>query len=321
MPHIQGLFRDSHLLKVLASNMRDGEKIGLHPDNFFGDLARAVRSGLEGRLVPGMADAQDYLIELEELCFGPLPDRAGSDHLLRGQRDAPDDCPDWYSAVVTVPHWLRYLSTAELNRLARLAGVPLPFPPMSGIDDVALFRILDRLRQGDFTPKPDFSLGFPLVWITPRPEFERRKAARTDMADVARDYLGLVHREANEHLIALHLPAAAVSLVRSARPTFADAGRHRRFMVTPDDTPPYTEPWGQTLDLECFELSGLCGSGGAERVCARIEARHVNGRKLEFEYLGKLQNSRGIAKATDKDFADSQVKRDRAGFVRIVQQI
>ena len=324
MPHIQGLFQHTALLKVLAANIRDGEALDLHPDNHFQLVARAVRAGLDTRKGPGNADAEDYLIEFEELCFGPLPGRPGTAYLLcsRSKVAPPKDRPDWYSVVVTVTHWKKYLSTAAVHQLARAAGVPLPFVPMGGIEDVALYRILTKLRRGEFTPKSDFSLGFPLVWITPRPEFEQRITSRTDRADAARDYLGLIHREENEHLIALHIPASAVELVDSARPIFSDAGRHRRFIVQSDNVPPlFTKAWGQTLDLEQFEANQSRGSGGAERVCRRIKIDYLGGVKLPFEYLGRVQTTRGRSTATDADFATCQVARGRQGFAQIVQQI
>jgi hypothetical protein len=323
MPHIRRLFQHSAMLKVLAANIRDGEKSGLHPEGHFQAIAQQIRLGLDARKGLGNADPEDYLIEFEHVCYGQLPERAGSAHLLCATPPMPVDAPDWYTCVITVSHWTKYLSTATIDQLSEAAGVALPFVPMGGSEDPALYRILTKLRRGEFVPRSDFSLGFPLVWITPRPEFEHKiRLGHDDRADAARDFLGLVHREANEHLIAIHIPSAIIELVRSARPIFSDAGRHRRFMVMPDvSPPPYRQAWGQTLDLECFETSGARTAGAAERVIARIDSRLLGGTKIQFEYLGRLQYTRGQLTATDMDFATCQEAVDRSGYAQIVQQI
>jgi hypothetical protein len=320
MPHIEHLFKHAAMLKVLAANIRDGEKLGLHPDNHFAAVASDVRAGLNSRKRPEDISEEDYLIEFEEVCYGNLPQRAGSIHLLRCETALPDETPEWYTCVITVSHWTKYLSTAAIDQLSQAAGITLPFVPMGGADDPALYKILATLRSGEFTPKHDFSLGFPLVWITPRPEFERRMLLHANRADAARDYLGLVHREENEHLIAIHIPSAAVKQKRSARPVFSDAGRHRRFMVMPGNKPPmYPQPWGQTLDLEFFESEGTLGVGAAERVCDRIDAASLSGTRMPFEYLGRLQTTRGRSAATDIDYARLQEESDLEGYTQIVQ--
>ena len=322
MPHIQRLFEQSALLKVLAANIRDGEKLGLHPENHFKAVMREVRRRLDARIGAGNADAEDYLIEFEEVCYGPLPKRGGSAHLLRAKGPVPDVAPSWYTCVITMSHWAKYLSTATIDQLSEAAGVPLPFIPMGGGEDLALYKILAKVRKGEFTPKRDFLLGFPLVWITPRPEFERKMDGHSNRAEAARDFLGLVHREAREHLVAIHIPSRAVELVTSARPIFSDAGRHRRFMVMPDDeSPPYPKAWGQTLDLELFETNLARAGGAAERVCGKIDTSVLRGAKIPFLYLGQLQSTRGQRAATDADFAKCQEASDRPGYAQIVQQV
>jgi hypothetical protein len=323
MPHIRRLFQHSAMLKVLAANIRDGEKLGLHLGGHFQAVARQVRLGLEARKGVGNADPEDYLIEFEYVCYGQLPQRLGSVYLLCAKAPMPDNAPDWYTSVITVSHWTKYLSTATIDQLSEAAGVSLPFVPMGGSEDPALYRILTRLRRGEFTPRSDFSLGFPLVWITPRPEFERRiMPGHNDCADIARDFLGLVHRQANEHLMAIHIPRSIIELVQSARPIFSDAGRHRRFMVMPDvNPPPYRQAWGQTLDLERFEASGARIAGAAERVCARIDSSLLGGTKIQFEYLGRVQDTRGQRTATDMEYAICQEAADRLGYSQIVQQM
>ena len=93
-------------------------------------------------------------------------------------------------------------------------------------------------------------------------------------------------------------------------------------MIESDNLPPlFQRAWGQTLDLEQFEAVGSRESGAAERVCARIEARHLNGATIPFEYLGRLQETRGTFAGTDADFANIQIASDRIGHAKIVEQI
>jgi hypothetical protein len=320
--HIRRLFRGDARLKILATNMRDGEKMSLHPDNLVHTVSREVRANLLRRFPDGDVTAKDYLVELDTVCFGELPDRHGSSHLLQASSEPVSDEPEWYTTVTKVEHWQRYIDRATLDLLSARARVPLPFAPMGGGLDPALVRILRTIKTGEFIPRLNSTMGYPLVWITPRESFEALVADRDNAAALARDHLGLVHQLANAHLIAMHIPASAVRLVRSNRPTFADAGQHRRFFVWPTEDPPlYAKSWGQTLDLSQLEDFSVLASGGAERVCARIEADHLAGRIIQFEYLGKLFTSRGVSAATDIAFAQHQFDRDELGFSRIVNRI
>lgn len=320
--HIRRLFRGSARMKILATNMRDGERISLHPANLVQKVSKEVRLNLQRRFPGGDLTYKDYLIELETVCFGELPERKGSPHLLQAQSDQFSDEPEWYTTVTKVEHWQRYIDRATLDLLSARAKVPLPFAPMGGSLDPALIRILKTVKTGEFIAKMGSTIGYPLVWITPRERFDELVKGSSNAAALARDHLGLVHQLANAHLIAMHIPASAVRLVTSNRPTFADAGQHRRFLVWPaEDPPPYAKAWGQTLDLSQLEDFSNLASGGAERVCARIEADHLVGKAIQFEYLGKLLTSRGVTAATDNAFAQYQYERDKTGFSRIVNRI
>jgi hypothetical protein len=92
--------------------------------------------------------------------------------------------------------------------------------------------------------------------------------------------------------------------------------------VTPDEQPPpYQEAWGQTLDLASFEQAQERASGAAERVCGRINAGMLGGSKIPFEYLGRIQTTRGQRAATDEDFARSQEAFDPLGYGHIIERM
>ncbi|RYY26089.1 MAG: hypothetical protein EOP62_11450 [Sphingomonadales bacterium] len=322
MPNIRRLFRSHPQLKIIATNIRDGGDLGMHPVSLLPDVASEVRRNLARRFPGNDATATDYLVELEVVCLGEVPARLGSAHLLQALCTPLEDGPEWYTTIVTVEHWQRYIDRGTLDALALEADVPLPFSPMGGSSDPALLEILKRVPRGSFTPRHDFVLGYPLVWITPRPEFEQQLELSDHPADFARDHLGLVHRGSGQHLVAMHIPATAIDLVASARPTFADAGGHRRFLVLPEDTPPpFPQAWGQTLDLARFETIGNLASGGAERVCARIHLDDLGGQTIPYHYLGRLRETRGVAAATDEDYAGCLVARDAVGFAQTVRQL
>jgi hypothetical protein len=322
MPNIRRLFRDDAQLKIIASNIREGDSLGLHPLTLLPVVAGEVRKNLTRRFPGNDATAKDYLVELEVVCFGEMPARLGSPHLLQALSTPLEDRPEWYTTIVTVEHWQRYVDRGTLDALALKADVPLPFSPLGGSSDPALLEILKRVPHGSFTPRHDFVLGYPLVWITPRPTFEQQLELSNHPADFARDHLGLIHRGLGQHLVAMHLPGNAIDLVASARPTFADAGAHRRFLVLSEETPPPFAPaWGQTLNLAHFEAMGNFASGGAERVCTRIHLDDLGGQRIPYQYLGRLRETRGVAAATDEYYAARKVARDAVGFAQTVRRL
>jgi hypothetical protein len=328
MAHIRRLFRKDAKLQIVAANIRDGESLSLHPNKLVQDVTRAVRAGLQHRFPQDDARPADYLVEFEAVCFGDLPNRAGSPYLLKADAKPealppPHPSPDgggWYTTVTKVEHWLRYVDRATLDALSKRANVPLPFIPMGSSMDPAIIEILKTVGSGEFQPRMGFSIGYPLVWITPRDAFDAVIQGRSDKASDSRDYLGLVHHQTNVHLIALHIPASAVKLVESNRPTFADAGQHRRFLVSCLPAS-FAHDWGQTLDLAQLEEGSTVASGGAERVAARIQAQHLAGLPLQFDYLGKVRSSRGMGDATDVAFAEQLLGRDKTGFAQVVNRI
>ena len=88
--------------------------------------------------------------------------------------------------------------------------------------------IPDSLRTGRFGSGKSIGRSGS-VWITGKPILDAKLNGYRQPADPARDVLGLVHRKPPDVLVALHFPWAVTDKVRFARPTFMDAGDHRRF--------------------------------------------------------------------------------------------
>ena len=96
-----------------------------------------------------------------------------------------------------------------------------------------------------------------IVWITGKPILDEELAGYAQPADRARDVLGLVHRKPPEVLVVLHFPWAVTDKVRSARPTFMDAGDHLRFRVQAGARHRRRmAAWGHTVDLAKVSANG-----------------------------------------------------------------
>ncbi len=330
--------KKSDLFRIFAANVRDGEKINLHTRAFSQQITKLVRDRAAAKVDLGVAGAMtnihDYFACLEDACFGDpvsppgeYPVRTGTPLLLQS---AAGPCPDedeWYSSVVTLDHWMMMLRDKKYYELFALAH-----RSKSGSRDSLIQAKLSTLTSGFFQIREDFRFGNPMVWFTPRRRLEARLRAYTKArkGDAARDFLGLVHRCENEYLVAVHVPAELLVKIKSARPTIADAGRHRRFMAASASSPASFGPaWGQTLDLEAFETGRAPKDGGAERVSECLTHAAAADTELGFTYLGKLTSSRGLALDTagracsdsDAEFAKSLIARDKAAFDKVMRRL
>jgi len=120
-------------------------------------------------------------------------------------------------------------------------------------------------------------------------------------ANDVRDHLGLVHWEKNKAYVMLELNAGELTSLRQGRPTFVDAGSHRRFMAVASDPANQTKvDWGFTLDLDGFANTRTAVDGLPERVCERIEASNVSSIKLHPLGLVTAAN-RGMTPADDDE--------------------
>lgn len=318
----------SEILQIVVANIRDGEKLGAHGTRFSRLIAARVRQRLAAKIADGLYSAtpsgDDIVTVLEDICFGlavpvpgGFPERPGSKFLCRYERDCvPSDV--WYSSVVT----LEYFEKLVPNAAWRAFFGPLADKTGNPAHDPLVMSQLTPDWRCTFSVDADFSFGNPIAWFTPRQELRRAIDGSPSLADAARDRLGLVHRKEPTHLVSLHFPSEILARKRSGRPTFADAGRHARFMLAPVNSPP-THPiqWGQTLALDLFALNAELSDGAKERVFMKVTAADLAGASLQATYLGALTETRGLRSksttpfaGTDKDFARLQVARDPAQF-------
>lgn len=118
-----------------------------------------------------------------------------------------------------------------------------------------------------------------------------------------RDRLGLVHHENGTPLVSLYLSGETIKGRKHARPTFADAGGHRRFKTVFDlACNKRRKCWGFTTDLYKLKTGMRSIDGAMERVVESIPTDV----SPEFNYwiIGFVSNTRGLERSdNDEAFA------------------
>ena len=167
----------------------------------------------------------------------------------------------------------------------------------------------DSLRTGHFGSGKSIGRSGS-VWITGKPILDAKLNGYGQPADRARDVLGLVHRQPPDVLVAFHFPWAVMDNVRSARPTFMDAGDHRRFRVQAGARRRRRmAAWGHTVDLANVSAKAKNMDGLPERVCGEIDSGALapTGGKFGFTPLGRVTTERGH---------DADIHGNNAAFAR-----
>jgi len=221
-----------------------------------------------------------------------------------------DTTPRPFQVDVTcvVPtHVLRGILSPEDRLRLRREGLALPSSEAEFMADSAINEWRSKpasVRTAQFNPKG--SLGRSVAWFTRRDVFAQTAAGTgaSDRTQEVRDKLGLIHHEAGTMLAALHFPRAALSGIASARPTFADAARHRRFKTWPDGANARRcHRWGTTVDLQALNADATSVDGWPERVTKEIGGAALGEGGFEFELLGSVPAPQGTRSATDATFA------------------
>lgn len=157
-----------------------------------------------------------------------------------------------------------------------------------------MMSIPDHLRVARFGPGKSIGRNGN-IWVTGKAGLDRKLVGHNELADQTRDVLGLVHRKPPDVLVAFHFPWEVTNKVPTARPTFMDAGDHRRFRVQPDaQHRRRMVAWGHTADLAKASKNARYIDGLPERVCGEIgtEALEPKG-KFGFAPLGRVTTERG----------------------------
>ena len=311
-----------HLGKLLACNAADGPEHGLcGPDTARVAFERAVQS--YDLAPPARRNAEVFEKMLTQACWGPdapkPPDRPINPPYAEISYEKCEGFSDNLSTVITASTLCRLLSLEDRQRFALEHGIDIPSSLEAGAD-TAWIEELGRLAHAErrFHIKVDEGHGRPLVWFTRQEEITGLLSSKPrpgfSLADVVRDYLGLIHHGPTvphgaipNHLFVLDIPASAALRAGHWRPSAIDGVDNRRFMVHGS---PARAAWGTTFDLESF--ASKRSGGGSERVLLRLQRELLLEDTLGFSYIGRVTQERGTMIGFDDDEAFLKfVLRDR----------
>lgn len=227
----------------------------------------------------------------------------GSENFLRANRQLAAPPPaSRFTTVVS----LETFSVHHVDKNSRVLRGPLtsPRPKLSAADLAKCREEIEYVTKKDSWVKPGATLGNPSIpdncWVSFDDHDEGEAAAvlraalRT--ADDARDELGLIHREIDDHLVALAFDAQAAASITDfemARPTFADLG-NSRFCVQPccdRGREMATNGWGCTFHLKHFAERLREPTGLPERVTSAMPLSQLG--RIRVRYLGAITLERG----------------------------
>lgn len=326
-PSIDGLI-ERFLLELMACNAEDSGACGMIGSQ---EMRAAFRTALGNyNLHCPDGDPARFMAFFEFACLGdrdrPLaPLRPEAPPLTAFVSTEIE--PKVLSTVVTLPQFLSLISEDDKQNFEQLYDIRLL---SSGSNMGADFlqrmepKLLDRLRSipeldRNFKISDDRSHGRPFVWFTAKQDLDdafadagRRSLNR---ADVARDFLGLVHHgpklyergrltDCQNHLVALHFPSEIAEREGFMRPSAVQAFVHRRFAVhfeRPIETT--SQDWGNAIDLwSLLTRRGVPPMGGRERIMLRLQASVMTeDERIAFDYLGPVQLQRGNVDKHDDD--------------------
>lgn len=292
---------------VILCNILDGHAEGLYDVGFVRELMDwwaglyvwRIKTG--GRPNTKPEECELILGSLNLLLFQPQPPsfrpgRKRPDFLLRISKSLTIDTMD-----------LKYLHVLKSVFVFDIFFTPTATKRVSASGSMALHRepgIKRKISKAKLD-STDFNLGQVLgrdgevVFLT-LAEGLKKIIGKPNMASMARDVLGLAHHEEGVELVALGFHCPSVGQSNHARPTFADAGGHRRFKAVADNAVNKADKtWGFAVDLERFEQALAELDGLPERVARPIAFKDME--NIDLYFLGKVAGTRGVAGKSGDD--------------------
>lgn len=211
--------------------------------------------------------------------------------------------------IIPVHALLFHLITPdERQRIAGRAGIRINRLPPDA-KEIAAFQMN---KEHTITLRKDRGLGRPgcVLWVTPADDAASDISNR-DGADRLRDLLGLVHVEKGDALVAVQLPSHVLG--SAVRPTFADAGSHRRFKAKVElvENRERRPEWGYTADLAELALKASLMDGRPERVANPVPGTGIG--PIRAMPLGYVREDRGKDGQADDDNAYANLLANRHG--------
>lgn len=203
----------------------------------------------------------------------------------------------------------RELSDIMSAASARRMQGKLIFPRSSSayIDDQYTIKAIRTTSRQDRTFRMRRTASLPMfgriLWSTRQNELETL-SKKSLSADEVRDKLGLIHYPVGFDAVAIFFDEKEAK-AQTARPTFADAAAHRRFMARPTKATNRRVPdWGWTADLQAIADGLTPFDGLRERVVSKINASESPELRLVFLPIGRVTTVRGKSTCdNDKKFA------------------
>jgi hypothetical protein len=237
---------------------------------------------------------------IENVCRGASS--GGARHFLRSNRQHA--APPPHRTFTTVVSFETF-SVYHVDKSSRVLRGPLTAsrPKISDADLNKCRRELSLLTETTSWVKPGATLGNPSIpdncWVS----IAAGNLEPADQsADEARDGLGLIHREVDDHLVALEFEsdaAAQVAGFEMARPMFADLG-NSRFCAMHSSAfgrDMASLGWGCTVDLKRFAQKVWPPTGRPERVTSVLPLAELG--PVRVRYLGAIKQPRGKGSEDD----------------------
>ncbi len=274
--------------RIVMCNAVDGAEIGLHDSELVLAAFNKAFASMPSGPIPDRN--KEFTRQLEDL--------AGPANFYGGKGLAGAICAVTSQSLVAVLPIgvLNKASAPDQDRFARALGTPAcQFGNPAWVEKLKALPAKDR----SFSFDPGFKFGSSFIWFTTSDlirEIVKKKAATASKADTARDALGLVHRQPSTLpdpplvLVALRLPKQLAKTTAHFRPTFIDAGSHRRFSAAhrPKSRPDMQE-WGSTIDLAVLDTDGVLANGYPERVIRPLDfGGRLASTKIKFDVLGEV---------------------------------
>ncbi|MGJ4911290.1 hypothetical protein [Bradyrhizobium sp. HKCCYLS2033] len=294
-------FAGNDLGRIVSANACDGEVIGLHPRGFCDRVLAAAYANAPSD--PDKTDPREFIRLIADLAI--------NDPSFRGQAVLGAGCSiDTDRAEVMLPIGVLegFASSDDVTRFARLTGQMPDFKNPRWIEMLSGIPSNERY----FRLKPGRTLGTSFIWFSSKRSLDRASQAAKrngvkpdEVANYLRDLLGLVHREPTSpplYLVVYSFPASVVEKAVHFRPTFVEAGSHRRFAARPRGRgAPRRNDWGKTVDLARLELGGVLAAGLRERICCPINrSMFEDDENIRFRVVGQVTRSN---KFTDREFS------------------
>lgn len=300
---------------IVLCNILDGHDAGLYDANFLKQAIEWWRDEFLWRKSAYPTETEDdhLAVTLDTLL---VPDALSKFKPGRPKPDFQLKCRtrngvENYAHSMSAESFLTWvLHDVDRRTLASDGLLSLGTPRFVDQDDYPVVRIGDGKNVGQ-TGKVAFLALFSAI--------EPLLTASTKANDV-RDGLGLVHWKKYGEYVLLEIEASDLEKLCLGRPTFVDAGSHRRFKATANDPANQVKSdWGFTLNLNDFTQTGKPIDGMAERVCEQIKQSDVS--SLKLYPLGQITAEDRGATPSDDDEKYSNCLRGIRSVVDIVTRI